>query len=183
MGIGDGPMRSGRRSTLARRVDLVVIGGGAGGLAAARSGARRGRRTVLVSDGPLGGECTLSGCVPSKTLIEAASRGEAFSTAVARVREVVGRIAASEDSATLAREGVEVIQGVARFVGPRTIAVDRVTLSAEVVVVATGSRPLLPAVPGLREVPVLTTDTVFELRELPRSFAVVGGGPAGCELA
>jgi pyruvate/2-oxoglutarate dehydrogenase complex dihydrolipoamide dehydrogenase (E3) component len=176
-------MRSSRRSTLARRVDLVVIGGGAGGLAAARAGARRGRRTVLVSDGPLGGECTFSGCVPSKTLIEAASRGEAFSAAAARVRDVVERIAASEDSATLTREGVEVIQGVARFVGQRTIAVDQVTLTAEVVVVATGSRPALPAVPGLTEVPFLTTETVFELRELPRSFVVLGGGPVGCELA
>lgn len=166
-----------------RSVDLLVIGGGAAGLAAARAGVRRGRTTLLVADAPLGGDCTFTGCVPSKTLIEAAADGAAFEQAVTRVHEVVGAIAATEDAATLRREGVEVVEGVASFVGPRVLLVDGRRVSAGAVVVATGSSPVVPPIPGLDGVRYLTNETVFEVKALPSSIAVLGGGAIGCELA
>ncbi|MHB1855495.1 MAG: FAD-dependent oxidoreductase, partial [Acidimicrobiales bacterium] len=104
--------------------DLVVIGGGAGGLSAARAGVRRQARTALVADAPLGGECTFTGCIPSKTLIEAAASGESFETAMARVRSTVAAVAATETAEVLRAEGVEVIEATARFDGPRSVRAD-----------------------------------------------------------
>jgi pyruvate/2-oxoglutarate dehydrogenase complex dihydrolipoamide dehydrogenase (E3) component len=96
---------------VSREFDVVVIGGGAAGITVAREGARRGARTVLVQDGPVGGDCTFTGCVPSKTLLVAAARGESFGEAMAAVRLAVARIAASEDDLALKRDGVSVIHG------------------------------------------------------------------------
>lgn len=162
-------------------VDLLVVGAGAAGLAAAREGVRRGRRTVLVTDGPPGGDCTFAGCVPSKTLLAAAARGEPAATALARVRATVARVAATETADVLRGEGVEVREGRARFVGPRAVEVDGVRLAARAVVVATGAAPSVP--PDLAAGDPLTTDTVFALDDAPASLLVVGGGPVGCELA
>ena len=91
--------------------DVVVVGGGAAGLAAARSVAQRGKKAALVSDGPLGGDCTFTGCVPSKTLIEAAAAGVSAPEAFRRVREAVARIAATETADVLRAEGVDAIEG------------------------------------------------------------------------
>ena len=161
----------------------MVVGGGAGGLGAARAGARLGRRTALAQDGRPGGDCTFTGCVPSKTLIEAAASGLAFAAAMARLHEVVERVAVSEDAGVLAREGITVIEGRAHFTGPRRLAVGGRALLAKRVVIATGSSPAVPPVPGLADVPYLTNETVFGLTSLPRSLAVLGGGAVGCELA
>jgi pyruvate/2-oxoglutarate dehydrogenase complex dihydrolipoamide dehydrogenase (E3) component len=163
--------------------DLVVIGGGAAGLAAARTGARLGRRTALVQDGRLGGDCTFTGCVPSKTLIEAASQGLSFGEAAARLHAVVEQVAATEDAGVLAKEGVLVVEGRATFAGPRQLSVGGRALRAARVVVATGSSPASPPVPGLAEVSYLTNESVFGLTALPRSLAILGGGAIGCELA
>ncbi|MGH9171828.1 MAG: dihydrolipoyl dehydrogenase family protein [Acidimicrobiales bacterium] len=165
------------------RFELAVVGGGPGGLAAARAGARRGRRTAIVQDGRLGGDCTFTGCVPSKTLIESAARRRSFAETVAMLHEVVELIAATEDVEALAREGIEVIEGRARFSAPRVLSVGDRTVRAERVVIATGSCPSAPPIPGLAEVPYLTNETIFDLDELPKSLAVIGGGPIGCELA
>ena len=177
-----GPSGAGR-ARVARSYDLAVVGGGAGGLAAARAGARRGLRTVLVADGALGGDCTFTGCVPSKTLIEAAAKGLSFAEASARMRAVVTQIAATEDAGVLRHEGVEVVEGSARFSGARVLSVDDQSIRATVVVIATGSRPAVPPLPGLDAVPFLTNETVFDLDELPGSIAILGGGAIGCELA
>src|SRR5712691_2179594 len=104
--------------------DVIVIGGGAGGLAAARAVARRGAHPLLVQQGPLGGECSFTGCVPSKTLIEAAARGAPFPAAMAAVRNAVAASAATETAEVLAREGIEVLRGRAVFASPREISVD-----------------------------------------------------------
>lgn len=165
------------------RFDLVVVGGGSGGLAAARTGARLGRRTALVQDGRIGGDCTFTGCVPSKTLIEAAARGRPFGEAMALVRQVIEQIAATETGEVLAAEGIEVVQGQARFVAPRTLEVGGRSLQAKRVVIATGSAPVVPPVPGLGQVPFLTNETVFTLQAAPGSIAILGGGAIGCELA
>ncbi len=177
-----GPSGTGRARVVSS-YDVAVIGGGAGGLAAARAGARRGLRTVLVSDGALGGDCTFTGCVPSKALIEAAAKGVSFADAAARMRVVVSQIAATEDAGVLRREGVEVVEGWVRFSGARVLCVDGRSIRAKAVVIATGSRPAVPPIPGLDAVPFLTNETVFDLTEPPRSIAILGGGAIGCELA
>ncbi len=171
------------RSGVVRPYDLAVIGGGAGGLAAARAGARHGLRTLLVSDGPLGGDCTFTGCVPSKTLIESAARGLSFDEAISKMHAVISQIAATEDAGVLRSEGVEVVEGWARFVGSRAVLVDGQSVRAKVVVIATGSRPAVPPITGLDAVPFLTNESVFDLDELPGSIAILGGGAIGCELA
>lgn len=163
--------------------DLVVIGGGTAGLAAARTGARRGARTLLVHDGPLGGECTFTGCVPSKTLIEAAKRRISYDEAHRRVQATVARIARTEDAAALSGEGIDVRRGRARFRTPGQIEVDGSRISAKRFVIATGSKPATPPVLGLSDASYLTNETVFELSSLPVSLAVLGGGAIGCELA
>ena len=163
--------------------DLVVVGGGAAGLSAARAGARNGKRTVLVSEGPLGGDCTFTGCVPSKTLIESAAQRLKFTQAMARVRDVVDRIAATEDASVLRGEGITVREGRAHFVGQRKLSVEGELLTGTRVVIATGSSPMVPSVPGLDTVPYLTNETVFDLTDPPESLAIVGGGAIGCELA
>ena len=163
--------------------DLVVIGGGAAGLGAARAGVRAGARVLLVSAGEPGGDCTFTGCVPSKTLIEAAARSLPFPVAAQRVRDAVLAIAATEDAATLRAEGIDVTLGRAQFTRPDQIEVDGRPVHAGRFVVATGAAPLIPPIPGLAGVAYLTNETVFDLSELPPSLAVLGGGATGCELA
>lgn len=163
--------------------DLVVIGGGAAGLGAARAGVGTGARTLLVCDGEPGGDCTFYGCVPSKTLLEAARAGASYSQTAARIKQTVAAVAATEDAQTLRGEGLDVALGRGWFVDPDTIVVHERGLRAKWFVIATGSTPAVPDIPGLAEAPYLTNETIFELAELPRSLAVVGGGPVGCELA
>jgi pyruvate/2-oxoglutarate dehydrogenase complex dihydrolipoamide dehydrogenase (E3) component len=166
-----------------RTPDLLVIGGGAGGLAAARAAVRHGARVVLVDAGPLGGDCTFTGCVPSKTLIEAARRGTSFHDATAAVRNAVATIAATETDAVLVAEGVEVVHGHARFVAARVVDIDGVEWEPRRVVIATGARPAVPPIPGLDAVAVLTNETIFDLTGQPRRLGILGGGAIGCELA
>jgi pyruvate/2-oxoglutarate dehydrogenase complex dihydrolipoamide dehydrogenase (E3) component len=163
--------------------DLVVVGGGAAGLGAARAGVRAGARVLLVSDGEPGGDCTFTGCVPSKTLIEAAARGLPFAQATRRVRDAVAAVAATENTATLRAEGIDVTLGRARFTTPGRVQVDGRPVTAHRIVVATGAGPLVPPIPGLVDVPYLTNDTVFDETDLPASLVVLGGGATGCELA
>ncbi|MGH3189135.1 MAG: FAD-dependent oxidoreductase, partial [Streptosporangiaceae bacterium] len=168
---------------MAHEYDLIVVGGGAAGLAAAQAGAAARARTLLVAEGEPGGECTFTGCVPSKALIEAAARGAAFAEAIAAVGKAVAVIAATETADVLGRHGVEVLRGHAAFTSPREITVDGRMLRARGFVLATGSKPAIPPVPGLAEIPYLTNENVFGLAELPATLAILGGGAVGCELA
>lgn len=152
-------------------------------MAAARTGVRRGKRTLLVQDGPVGGDCTFTGCVPSKALIAAAARGDSFAEAMASAARAVKTIAAGEDAGVFRGEGVEVIEGLARFRSRNDIEVDGQTVGADRFVVATGAAPAVPPIPGLRELDHLTSDDVWALAECPSSIAVLGGGAIGCELA
>ena len=163
--------------------DLLVIGGGAGGMAAARAAVHMGRSVALVQDGEVGGDCTFTGCVPSKTLIESAARGETFAGAMARVRATVDRIAATETADVLRGEGIDVIEGRARLTGRGSAVVDGRALRAGRIVLATGAAPLVPGLPGIADGPFLTNDTVWDLRRPPASMVVLGGGAIGCELA
>ncbi len=163
--------------------ELMVIGGGAAGLGAARQAVQQGARTLLISDGQPGGECTFSGCVPSKTLIESAKAGLAYPAATQRVKDAVAQIAATEDTTALRREGIDVQLGRATFTAPGRIVVDGRTLTVRRFVIATGSAPTVPTIPGLSEAPYLTNETVFDLPTLPATLIVLGGGAIGCELA
>lgn len=163
--------------------DLLVIGGGAGGMAAARTAARLKKSVALVQDGEVGGDCTFTGCVPSKTLIESAAQGVGFEQAMSRVREAVARIAATETADVLRGEGIDVVEGRARLTGPGSAVVDGRTLEADKVVLATGAGPVVPGIPGLRDGPHLTNETVWDLTRRPESVVVMGGGAIGCELA
>jgi pyruvate/2-oxoglutarate dehydrogenase complex dihydrolipoamide dehydrogenase (E3) component len=163
--------------------DLVVIGGGAAGLGAARAAVRSGARTLLVADGPPGGDCTFTGCVPSKTLIESARRQLPFASAMQRVRDVIARVAATENAEALRREGIDVIEGQAEFIHRGRIKVDGRIINAGRCVIATGATAAVPPIDGINTVPYETNETIFNLNELPETLLVLGGGPVGCELA
>ena len=163
--------------------DLIVIGGGAAGMSAAREGRRLGASVLLVSEGPLGGECLYTGCVPSKALIAAGAAGESFAQGMARVRASIEQIAATEDDDTLRAEGIEVLHERARLAGDRGVEIAGSRRSARGVVIATGAGPAVPGIPGLSALAPLTNEDVFELEQMPASLAVLGGGPIGCELA
>jgi pyruvate/2-oxoglutarate dehydrogenase complex dihydrolipoamide dehydrogenase (E3) component len=163
--------------------DLVVIGGGTGGLSAGREAARRGASVLLVQQGRLGGDCTFTGCVPSKALLSAAARGEGFSDAMAVVQRAVETIAATEDDDALKRQGVEVLHGWATFRSPEEIDVDGRRIRSPRFVVATGAGPAVPPIEGLRELRHLTNENLFELDRRPARLAVLGGGAIGAEMS
>ena len=121
--------------------------------------------------------------MPSKALLAAAARGASFAEAMAWVRTAVARIAATEDAGALAGDGIDVVEGRARFTGPTTVEIDGRQLRSRRFVVATGARPIVPPLPGLREVDPLTSETLFQLPAAPPSLAILGGGPIGCEMA
>lgn len=168
---------------MTRSYDLIIIGGGGAGISAARDGVRRGAHTLLITDGPPGGDCTFTGCVPSKTLLAAAERGDSFSDAMAAVHSAIDTIAAAEDADTLRREGFDVVDGRGEFVDAHTVKVESQRFGAPHVVIATGSTASMPPVDGLSDVAVLTNENLFELAELPKHLGILGGGAIGCEMA
>ena len=180
---------------------LLVIGAGPGGLVAARAAAALGAKVALIERHKLGGDCLNYGCVPSKAIIRtsrlyaemraAANFGAApaadirvdFPAAMERMRRIRARISRVDSAARLIAEGIDLYFGAARFVGPDAVEVGGTRLCFKKALIATGSRSILPTIPGLAEVGFLTNETVFDLTEQPRSLLVIGGGPLGCELA
>lgn len=178
--------------------DLVVIGGGAAGISAAAAGAGLGARTLLVErDGRLGGECSWTGCVPSKALLHTAhvvrllrlhgadSRADELAArAMAETRELTARIARDTASqAFLEQLGCEVVYHPGEIVGPHSVRVGERVVGARRVILATGSLPAVPEVPGLASAGFLTNQNLFDLEAPPRSLAVIGAGPVGLEMA
>jgi len=180
------------------RYGMIVIGAGAGGLAAARSGNSKGKIALVEAKRP-GGECTFTGCVPSKTLVDVAGRvarvrdrghwgirGDVevdLGTVLRHVREVVEEIAQDESPDKLRAEGIDLVEGRAHFLDPHAVEVSGRVLRSERFVIAVGARPEIPAIDGLHGLPILTNETIFALEETPRHLAIVGGGGVGCELA
>lgn len=163
--------------------DLIIIGGGAAGLGAARAARAVDAKPVLISDGPIGGDCTFTGCIPSKTLIAASRAGTPFPEAMTRVRQTVEQIAATESIDVLRREGIEVIEGRAMIQTPDAVNVDGSLIRSEHIIVATGARPVVPGINGLHSTPYLTNESLFDLDQLPRRLSIVGAGAIGSEMA
>ncbi len=182
------------------RVDIAVVGGGSGGLSAAAGAAQMGASVLLFEKGRMGGDCLNYGCVPSKATIAAAHAASAFRNAgrfgiapeaprvdpAALRRHVQGVIAAIAPHDSVERFeglGVRVVEAPARFVGRRLLEGGGVRVRARWIVLATGSKPVVPPVPGLDRLPFLTNETIFDLEETPAHLLVLGGGPVGIELA
>ncbi len=185
-----------------RRFDrnLVVIGAGAAGLVTSYVAAATRAKVTLIEAHTMGGDCLNFGCVPSKTLIRSAAflrqarhAGELgiaratvdydFGDVMARVRRVIHTVEPHDSAERYTELGVEVIHGKARITSPWTVEVNGRTMTTCSIVIATGSRPIIPPIPGLDEVRYHTSDTIWSLTERPERLLVLGGGPIGCELA
>lgn len=180
--------------------DIAVIGAGSGGLSVAAGAALLGARTVLVERGRMGGDCLNYGCVPSKAMISAARHAVAwrqaaklgiqyeepeidFAAVMRHVKNTIAAIAPHDSVERFTAMGVQVLQGEGRFTGPDTLVAGGATIRARRFVIAAGSRPLIPPVPGLAEVAYDTNESIFNLTERPVHLLVLGGGPIGIELA
>jgi pyruvate/2-oxoglutarate dehydrogenase complex dihydrolipoamide dehydrogenase (E3) component len=179
--------------------DLVVIGGGSAGLLVAGIAASLKAKVALIERDRLGGDCLWYGCVPSKSLIHASRMAYEvkhagrfgvycqnpeidFAKAIGHVQGVISTIQPHDSPERFAELGVEVIFGSGEFIDRQTFKVNSRSLKARAFVIATGSRPAIPPIPGLKEAGYLTNEEVFSITQLPKSMAVIGGGPIGCEL-
>ena len=181
-------------------VDVCVIGAGSGGLTVAAGASQMGATVALIERGEMGGDCLNYGCVPSKALLAAARAAEAmrradrlgverhdpridFARVMAHVRGAIAAVAPHDSQERFEGLGVRVIRAQARFTGRDTVEAGGETIRAKRFVIATGSSPLVPPIPGLDKVPYLTNETVFENTVRPAHLLVVGGGPIGLEMA
>ncbi len=184
--------------------DMIVIGGGAAGLTSSGLAATLGAKTLMVEAERLGGDCTWTGCVPSKTLLKAAKVAQqtrdaekyglssaepdfSFARLLEHVRTVREEVYEDADRPEIYENlGIEVRTGLARFVDDHTVRIDgpdEGTVTSRFFVIATGAKAVVPPIPGLDKTPYLTNETLFELREQPSRLAIVGGGPIGTEMA
>jgi len=180
--------------------DLCVIGAGSGGLSVAAAAAQFGVPVVLIEKGRMGGDCLNYGCVPSKALLAAGKRADAVRTAStfgidvieaqvdhARVHDhvhgVIAAIAPNDSVERFTGLGVRVIEAQANFLDKNTVEAGRFLIRARRFVVATGSSPVIPPIPGLDEVPYYTNETIFDVSERIQHLIVLGGGPIGMEIA
>lgn len=180
--------------------NVVVIGAGAAGLVTAWTAAAARAKVVLIEADRMGGDCLNRGCVPSKALLKSArlarqmrsadawglapaDPGAALYRVMERVRRAIARVEPHDSVARYTALGVECVAGRARIVTPWTVEVGDRRLHTRSVVIATGSRPDVPPIPGIDSIPFVTTDSVWSLDTLPPRLLVLGGGAAGCELA
>ena len=180
--------------------NLIIIGAGSAGLVSAYLGAALRAKVTLIEKNEMGGDCLNTGCVPSKALIRSAKilalakRAETFgfnrmevdfdfARIMDRIQRIIKTIAPHDSVERYTKLGVECIQGEAKITTPNSVEVNGLTLTARNIIIATGSNPTLPSIPGIEQVGYLTTDTIWDIRALPKRLVVLGGGPVGCELS
>ena len=178
--------------------DLCVIGAGSGGLSVAAGAVQMGARVVLIEAGEMGGDCLNAGCVPSKALLAAAKAAHAarggrfgvtgqatvdFAAAKDHVAATIATIAPHDSQERFEGLGVRVIRDWARFVSPTEVMAGPTLIRARRFIIATGSRAVIPPLPGIDSVTALTNETIFALRDCPRHLLILGGGPIGLEMA
>lgn len=180
--------------------NLVVIGAGSGGLVSAYIAAAVKADVTLIERHKMGGDCLNTGCVPSKALIRAAHTAADiknasalgidahidnidFAQVMGRIHKVITKIEPHDSIERYSKLGVNCIIGDATIVSPWEVEVNGTRITTRNIVIATGARPLVPAIPGLDTVNYLTSDTVWQLTALPKRLLILGGGPIGCELA
>ena len=182
------------------KTDICVIGAGSGGLSVAAGAVQMGASVVLLEGGKMGGDCLNYGCVPSKALIAAGKHAHAmrsgvpfgvspvipdvnYATAKDHVAATIAAIEPNDSQERFEGLGVRVIREYGAFISPTEVQAGNQVIEARRFVIATGSGPLVPPIPGLDQVPYLTNETLFDLRERPDHLLIVGGGPIGMEMA
>jgi len=180
--------------------NTIVIGAGSGGLVSAYIAAAVKAKVALIEQGPMGGDCLNTGCVPSKALLRSAKilgyakRAEAFGfqsidvtfnfeEVMKRVHNVIKAVAPHDSRERYTQLGVDCLTGKANITSPHSVSVNGKTLTARAIIVATGANPLIPPIPGLDAIDYLTSDTIWTVKSLPKRLLVLGGGPIGCEMA
>lgn len=179
--------------------DICVIGAGSGGLSVAAGAVQMGARVVLLEGHEMGGDCLNYGCVPSKALIAAAKQAHkvrtggfgiapaapqiSFAGAKTHVRDVIDHIAPVDSQERFEALGVRVIRAYGRFISPRKVQAGDHVITARRFVIATGSSPFVPPIPGLERVPYETNETIFAMQDRPAHLLIIGGGPIGMEMA
>src|SRR6056297_45302 len=179
--------------------NIVVLGAGSAGLVSSYIAAAVKSKVALIERDKMGGDCLNTGCVPSKALIRSAKilnygrRADEFglcrtdidfdfASVMERVQQVVTKIEPHDSVERYTGLGVDCIQGEARIISPYRVQVGERILTTRNIIVATGAAPFVPPIPGLDQVDYLTSDNLWQLRELPKRLVVLGGGPIGCEM-
>lgn len=182
------------------KTDLLVIGAGSGGLSVAAGAAQMGADVTLLEGGKMGGDCLNYGCVPSKALIASGKAAHAqanaspygvadvvpqvdYAKAKDHVRDVIAQIEPHDSQDRFEGLGVRVIRDYGQFISDTEVQAGDHVIRARRIIIATGSSPLVPPIPGLDSVPYETNETLFELRDKPDHVLVIGGGPVGMEMA
>ncbi|MCH8931943.1 MAG: dihydrolipoyl dehydrogenase [Nitrospinae bacterium] len=180
--------------------NIIVIGAGSAGLVSAFIGSVIKAKVALIEKHKMGGDCLNTGCVPSKALIrtgkilsyikrsrdfglKSAQVDFEFPDVMERVQNVIQKVEPHDSIERYTKLGVDCYTGSAKILSPHEVQVNGRTLTTKNIIIATGARPAVPPIPGLDQVNYLTTDTLWNLRELPQKLLVAGGGPIGCELA
>jgi len=167
--------------------DLLVIGAGSGGLSVAAGAVQMGASVILLEGGEMGGDCLNYGCVPSKSLLamgkKALTGDVSYAQAMGHVQHVIDTIAPVDSQDRFEGLGVRVIRAFGRFVSPHEVEAGNYRIKARRIVIATGSSPMVPPIPGLGEVPYKTNETLWTLTDRPDHLIILGGGPIGLEMA
>ncbi|CAD0185859.1 Mercuric reductase [Ruegeria sp. THAF57] len=182
------------------KTDILVIGAGSGGLSVAAGASQMGADVILLEGHKMGGDCLNFGCVPSKALIASgkAAFGQAHASALGvadvvpqvdyaaakdHVHDVIAQIEPMDSQERFEGFGVKVIREYGQFISPTQVQAGDHLITARRVVIATGSSPLVPPIPGLDQVPYYNNETIFDLRDKPEHLLIIGGGPIGMEMA
>jgi len=180
--------------------NVIAIGGGSGGLVSAYISAAVKAKVALIEKHKMGGDCLNTGCVPSKALIKTAKvlshikrhkdygirSAEAsfdFAEVMERVQNVIKKVESHDSVERYTSLGVDCYQGEAKILSPHEVSINGKTLTTNNIIIATGAKPFVPPITGLEQVKYLTTDNLWQIRELPKRLIVMGGGPIGCEMA